>query len=133
VAVTRFEAGYVSSSETLVEFLAAVFELKRLPPMDVGFAVLHRLQSAAVTLKVMIPAQPPNPAARADPFYALAGLRYLTMYVDNLDGVVRRAADRGARILHGPAEVGPGARIVVLEDPDGNPIEAIEVSQEGGP
>jgi len=126
VTLSRFEAGFVSGDRALVKFLAGVFELEAVEPMELGFATLFRLASPGGTLKVMVPSRPPKERERAEPFYALGGLRYLTLYVDDLDGVVTRATALGGRVLHGPSDLGDGARIVVLEDPDGNPLEVVE-------
>ena len=126
MTLSRFEAGFVSTDRGLVDFLAEVFELDALDPFDVGFGTLYRLRSPGGVLKVMVPKRPPKPGERAEPFYALGGLRYLTLYVDDLDGIVERAMTRGGRVVHGPTDLGPGTRIAVLEDPDGNPIEVVQ-------
>jgi len=126
MTLSRLEAGFVSTDRSLVDFLAEVFELDPLEPVDVGFATLFRLQSPGGVLKVMVPNRPPKPGARAQPFYALGGLRYLTLYVDDLDGIVERATTRGGQVVHGPTDLGPGTRIAVLEDPDGNPFEVVQ-------
>jgi predicted enzyme related to lactoylglutathione lyase len=122
----RLEAGFVSADRGLVDFLAEVFELDILEPVGVGFATVYRLQSPGGQLKVMVPNRPPTHRERAEPFYALGGLRCLALYVDDLGGIVERATTRGGRVVHGPTDLGAGARMAVLEDPDGNPFEAVQ-------
>ena len=122
------DVGFVSTDRALVDFLAGVFELAELPPVEFPEGTVHRLQGPDGLLKVMVPAAPPAPPAPADSFYAVAGLRYLTVRVDGLDGVIERATARGGSLALGPIEYRPGVRLVVLTDPDGNAIEVIEES-----
>jgi catechol 2,3-dioxygenase-like lactoylglutathione lyase family enzyme len=127
MALQRFEVGLVSADRTLVDFLAEVFDLEELPTMTAGPGALHRLQlPGGAVLKVMVPNEKPAAAETPEPFFAAAGIRYLTLYVDDLDRVVARATARKGRIQHGPQDLAPGVRIAVLRDPDGNAIEVVE-------
>jgi catechol 2,3-dioxygenase-like lactoylglutathione lyase family enzyme len=103
-----------------------VFEFEPLPVIESGPGVVHRLQGPGVVIKVMVPSREPSPAKAAGPFFATTGLRYLTFYVSDLDAILERAAARGGTLQHGPTEIGPGVRIAVLVDPDGNAIEMVE-------
>ena len=124
--MSRFEVGLVSADRGLVDFYAEVFEVTELPAFDSRTGTVHRLQFPAGTLKVMVPGVAPAPAAPADSFFAVTGLRYLTIGTQDLDGVIGRATGRGGRVNHGPMELGGGVRIAVLVDPDGNTIEVVE-------
>jgi predicted enzyme related to lactoylglutathione lyase len=127
MALKRFEVGLVSADRSLVDFFAAVFELEELPAMPTGPGLLHRLQlPGGAILKVMVPNEAPAAAGASGSFLAVAGIRYLTVHVGDLDGVVARATARNGRVQHGPAELAPGVRIAVLHDPDGNAIEVVE-------
>ncbi|MFF2123991.1 VOC family protein [Streptomyces olivochromogenes] len=72
------------------------------------------------------PSRRPASAEPAEPFFRLTGVRYLTMYVDDLDGIIERGVACGGRVQHGPVDVGPGVRVAVLQDPDGNAIEVVD-------
>ena len=127
MTLLRFEVGLVSADRALVDFLAEVFELEPLPPLTAGPGVLHRLQLPGdAVLKVMVPNDPPAATDASGPFFAVTGIRYLTLWVDDLDGVIERATARNGRVQHGPAQLAPGVRIAVLQDPDGNAIEVVE-------
>ena len=56
------------------------------------------------------------------------GMRYFTMWVSNLDEIVARAESAGAMIAMATTEVGGGARIAMIEDPDGNWLEFVQQS-----
>jgi predicted enzyme related to lactoylglutathione lyase len=127
MALLRVDVGFVSADRTLVDFWARVFELEELPSITLEPGTVCRLQGPAGVVKVMLPAEAPEPPVPVSPFYALAGLRYLTLWVDDLEQVINRAVAEGARVERGPVELVPGVRIAVLEDPEGNAIEVAQL------
>jgi glyoxylase I family protein len=54
------------------------------------------------------------------------GWNRIVLYVDNIDSAI--AALAGARFRN-EVEVGPGGKQILVEDPDGNPIELHEAPQ----
>jgi len=124
----RFEVGLVSADRRLVDFYAQVFEREELPAFEAATGTVHRLQFPGAVLKVMVPGVAPAPASAAEPFFAMTGLRYLTLGTYDLDGVIARATGTGGSVAHGPMELADGVRLVVLVDPDGNTIEVVEES-----
>ncbi|HEY7105935.1 MAG TPA: VOC family protein [Acidimicrobiia bacterium] len=126
-AVERVEVGIVSRDHALVDFYVEVFGLEEVPAeVFPGSGTLHRLRSrGSVTMKVMVPVEPPE-AGGGGALLAAQGLRYLSLWVDDFDGVLARFTDKGGTLVHGPVELGPGSRLVVLTDPDGNSIEVVE-------
>jgi predicted enzyme related to lactoylglutathione lyase len=127
MTLLRVDVGFVSADRTLVDFLCRVFELKELESITLEPGTICRLQAPGSIVKVMLPAETPDPPVQVSPFYKRSGLRYLTLWVDDLDAVVERTVAAGGRIERGPVQLVPGVRIAVLEDPEGN---AIEVAQQ---
>lgn len=123
--VQRIEVGLVSADDALAEFYAAVFGMERLPAAQSRSGVVHRLQAPGTVIKVMIPSQPPAPAGPAG-LFTVTGLRYLTLYVTDLDGIIERATARGGHVRHGPMDISPGVRLAILTDPDGNAVEVLD-------
>jgi catechol 2,3-dioxygenase-like lactoylglutathione lyase family enzyme len=107
----------------LVQFFAAVFELDELDPVRGPTRTVYRLQLPNAILKIMVPNDAPSPAPVSDPFYAISGMRYLTIWVDDVDAVVARAVARGATVTMAPVQARPTVRSAVFRDPDGNSIE----------
>jgi predicted enzyme related to lactoylglutathione lyase len=128
MAVSKFEVGFVSASTGQVTFLKEVFELEPLDEVPAGPGVLYRFNAPGGVIKVMVPKREPKALDPPRPFYSAAGLRYLTVYVDDLDAVLARAAERGGRVQHGPIDLGRGVRLAIIEDPDGNPFEVVHNS-----
>ncbi|WP_026342832.1 VOC family protein [Nocardia sp. BMG111209] len=123
MTVRQVEVGLVSADDSLVDFYAHAFGLRRVPASESRSGTLHRLQADGVSMKVMVPARPPAAADRSAAFLDVTGLRYVTFHVDDLDGTVDRVVEGGGAVLHGPMEIGGGRRVAVLRDPDGNTVE----------
>ena len=122
------EVGFVSSDYRLKDFLLTVFEFEPLSQIDLPIGTLHRLQGDGTVVKVFVPAEQPGPAPRTETFFGIGGLRFLTIRVDDIDGVIDRAVTSGGRLVNGPNEPLPGIRTAMLEDPDGNTIEVSQHS-----
>ena len=56
------------------------------------------------------------------------GYRYWTISVPNLDEVTAKCEAAGRKVAISPREIRPGVRISMIEDPDGNWVELLEVT-----
>jgi predicted enzyme related to lactoylglutathione lyase len=124
VILDRFEVGMVSADAGVVDFLAAVFGLERQAPSETPVGTLHKLDSPGAVIKVMVPRDPPK-SGEGEPFLAMKGIRYLSMFVSDLDGVLERCRTLGGAVLLEPFEFEPGSSIAIISDPDSNSIEVI--------
>jgi predicted enzyme related to lactoylglutathione lyase len=122
----QIDIGFVSASDALVSFYEEVFGTERLEPRVFPFATVHRLAFGPVTLKVMVPSDPPASPPAATQFWDVGGLRYVTTWVDDLDAVAGSWRAAGGTIAMEPTEIRPGVRTALLRDPDGNTVEAME-------
>lgn len=99
-------------------------------------AVVHQFTKGTSTIKIFVPAlspeahaSPENGETGLDPMSALnaimsgRGLRYLTIPVDDIDGVVGKCHAAGHRVPLPVQPYGPGSSIAVVVDPEGNWIE----------
>lgn len=127
MAIRYVEVGFVSADESYLDFLADVFGLQLESTVEVPIGKVLKLSSAGGTvLKVFVPKETPKPAPEAGSFMAVEGIRFLSIRVDDLDGVLERALARGAQIVHPLRDAG-SVRVAMFSDPRGN---AIEVSEE---
>jgi catechol 2,3-dioxygenase-like lactoylglutathione lyase family enzyme len=97
-----------------------------------GFAVDRRMGTALTMVKrgdlVLWLSGPETSAARPMPNGdkpVPGGWNRLVLEVKNLDVVVERLREAGARFRNEPIS-GPGGRQVLVEDPSGNPIELFQ-------
>ena len=89
-----------------------------------GGSTIHFLQCGDTNIKLWEVAKPPAPAFQGG-FHEMAGFRYLTITVGNIEEVVADAEKAGVRFIVPLTELMPGIRIAILADPDGNPIELL--------
>jgi predicted enzyme related to lactoylglutathione lyase len=126
MGIRRLDIGLVSASDALADFYAAALDVERLELMEFPFARLHRLQCGDALLKVMVPTTPPTVAPPAAQQWDITGIRYLTLWVDDLDPLVDRWTAAGGTVRTAVSDLRPAVRLAVLVDPDGNVVEAME-------
>jgi hypothetical protein len=129
MSIESVDVGLVSASDALVEFYLSALGLERAEPRVFPFATVHRLVCGPVILKVMVPADAPAATAPVEPFWAAAGLRYLTLWVDDLAATAERWVGAGGTITMAPTEIRPGVHTAMLADPDGNVVEMMQQSR----
>lgn len=100
-----------------------VGEGKTLHNFRVGDGILKLIESGGV-------AAPQPVTAEVDD---VAGLRWVTMDVDDIDGAVARCAAAGAAFPLPLVQRRPGLRVAIVSDPDGNRIELVERTEGSRP
>jgi predicted enzyme related to lactoylglutathione lyase len=120
------DLGIVSSDDTLADFYQQVLQAERLEPRVLPMATIHRLTAGPVTIKIMVPVNPPAPAESGGAFWDRAGIRYFTVWVDDLDSLASRWVAHGGTLAMAPFELRPGVLTAILTDPDGNAVEAMQ-------
>jgi catechol 2,3-dioxygenase-like lactoylglutathione lyase family enzyme len=97
-------------------------ELMKFPGMRI-----RPFQCGSTLLKIV--SMKNQPAANAAPGGPAGGtgMRYFTMWVSNLDEIAARAEAAGATFGMPVTEVAPGTKMVMIEDPDGNWLEFVQV------
>ncbi|MCU1378229.1 MAG: hypothetical protein JWN29_1212 [Acidimicrobiales bacterium] len=88
-----------------------------------GGGTMHRLRVGESLLKLVHPADAPTEGPKGDTF-GHSGIRYLTITVDDVDGLVAACEAAGHPAVLGPLDVG-AFRIAMVEDPEGNRVEFI--------
>ena len=127
MAVQSVETGLVSADGALVTFYCDVFELEELEALEFPQGTVRRMQApGGHVIKIMVPTAAPMSPATAETFIGMSGYRYMTVRVDDLDGVIDRATTRGGNVVMGPMDLRPGVRLAVMTDPDGNTVEVMQ-------
>jgi predicted enzyme related to lactoylglutathione lyase len=95
-------------------------------PMPGGNGTMHRLLCGDTLIKLVVL---PETKATAAPggIGGANGYRYWTMTVSNLTDMVKACGDAGAKVVMGEREIRKGVRIAMVEDPDGNWVEFLQV------
>ena len=96
--------------------------------MPGGGGTMYRLLCGTTLVKLVAPEAELPAAAPPGGIQGAYGYRYWTISVSNLDEVTDRCAAAGRKVVIKPREIRPGVRISMVEDPDGNWVEFLEVA-----
>jgi catechol 2,3-dioxygenase-like lactoylglutathione lyase family enzyme len=92
-----------------------------------GGGTMHRLWAAESMIKLVAPESAPDQPVIAGGLRAGAlGLRYFTFSVADLDELMSDLKANDVPVIRDVTEMGPGVRIAIVEDPDGNHVEFLE-------
>jgi catechol 2,3-dioxygenase-like lactoylglutathione lyase family enzyme len=88
---------------------------------------MHRLMAGESMVKIVVPE--PAPAAAAPPGSIAdgRGFRYITFSIDDLDAMLDACRAASVPVTRDAVEMAPGVRIALVEDPDGNTVEFLEM------
>jgi catechol 2,3-dioxygenase-like lactoylglutathione lyase family enzyme len=120
----------IRDSERSLAFYCGLLGLEHVAdiPMPIGGAgTMHRVQCGDSLLKlVRFDTTPPSAAGTG--ISGALGFRYLTLIVANLDEIVERLTAAAVPVVVPVTVVREGVRIVMVEDPDGNWVEFVEMT-----
>ena len=129
ITKAAIDLGIVTTNgEAMLAFYRDVLglEFKASIPMPVGDGTMHRLMCGDTLIKlVVVPSLP----AKAPPggIQGASGYRYFTITVSNLAEMVASCAAACYKVAMKPREIRPGVSIAMVEDPDGNWVEFLQV------
>jgi catechol 2,3-dioxygenase-like lactoylglutathione lyase family enzyme len=93
-----------------------------------GGGRMYRLLSGTTHLKLINFAKTPEGrAAPGGPMEAL-GLRYFTIHVPDIRGLIAELESKGIKAFMPVTEIRPGVTIAMVSDPDGNTVEFLQAS-----
>ena len=93
-----------------------------------GGGLMHRLMCGTSMIKLVVPPTPPPAVAPPGGIQAATGYRYWTMSVSNIEGIVAECGAAGHTIAVPVTTIRPGVEIAIVEDPDGNWVEFVQMS-----
>ncbi len=88
--------------------------------------VMHRLQCGDSLVKLLVFKEPPKARAPGGAITSAMGIRYLTLSVADVEGVLRACEAKGYTLPHAPYDNGHGLIVASVEDPDGNHVELVQ-------
>ena len=100
-------------------------------PLPGGGGTMYRLLCGSSLIKLVAPAAELAAAAPPGGIQGAYGYRYWTISVANLDEITERCTAAGRKVAISPIEIRAGVRISMVEDPDGNWVEFLEVAPTG--
>jgi len=128
MTIQTFDIGFVSASGALVDFYRDALGLEELEAREFPMAVVRRLACGPGVLKVMIPKDPPTAGPASGNFWEIGGIRYATLWVDDVAATVDGWRAAGGAVIMEPNELRPGTFSAMVADPDGNIVEVMHTT-----
>jgi glyoxylase I family protein len=102
-------------------------ELEGEIPMPAG-GTMYRLKCGGSIIKIVVNGKEPAAEAAPGGIGGATGYRYWTITLDNLEQSVSACKDAGYKVVVPVTEFRPGVSISIIEDPDGNWVEFIQMT-----
>lgn len=126
LAKDSLDIGIVTTNiEECLTFYRDVLGLEYSGPAPIPGGTMHRLQVGSSSLKLIVMNKPPGALAAPGGLTGATGYRYCTLTVGNLEEVLAAVDGAGRPVRLGPTPLPTGARIAMVEDPDGNWVELL--------
>jgi predicted enzyme related to lactoylglutathione lyase len=119
----------VRDLEAQMAFYRDTLGLEQREALVVPGGVQERLAWGAAIIKLVHFEQPPEAANPPNGIMGGTGIRYITLYVDDLEASVQRCLDDGHAVPIAPMDFSPTVRVAIIEDPEGNWVELVQGSE----
>lgn len=116
----------IRDSERSLAFYRDTLGLDHVADVQSLTGTMHRLQWGTSLIKLTRPDELPEAANPPGGLFTATGIRYLTLTVPDLDGLLAKTDAAGYRTVVDRREVRPGVVIAIVEDPDGNWVEFLQ-------
>ena len=116
-------------AEPLVTFYRDTLGLVSDGEMDLpGGGKMTLLRCGTTVVKIVVNGKAPAADAPPGGIGTATGYRYWTISVANIDSATQECADAGYTVAFPVTEIRPGINISMIEDPDGNWVELLQIS-----
>lgn len=89
---------------------------------------MTRLKCGTTTVKIVVNGKEPRAANPPGGLGGATGLRYFTISVNNLHEAASECEAAGYKLAIKPMEIREGVTIAMIEDPDGNWVELLQMA-----
>ena len=117
-----------TDAEPMLKFYRDTLGLKADGEMDMpGGGKMHRLACGTTTVKIVVNGREPKASAAPGGIGGATGYRYWTISVSNLAEATEQCSAAGYKVVVPPTDIRPGITISMIEDPDGNWVELLQM------
>ncbi|MBD3647888.1 MAG: VOC family protein [Pseudomonadales bacterium] len=93
-----------------------------------GGGKMTRLLCGTSTIKLVVNSKEPEAVAPPGGIQGATGYRYWTISIKNLEEATNECKEAGYRVIVPPTEIREGVSISMIEDPDGNWVELLQMT-----
>ncbi len=116
-----------ADAEAMLKFYRDTLGLEFEGEMQMGTGTMHRLRAGTTVVKIVVHNKTPGASAPLGGIAGATGYRYWTISVDNIVEASDECAAAGYKVAVPVTEIRPGVRISMIEDPDGNWVELLQI------
>ncbi len=117
-----------TDADPLLKFYRDTLGLKVEGEMPMpGGGHMTRLQCGTTTLKIVVNGKEPAGTSAPGGIGGATGYRYFTISVSNLEEATEECSSAGYKVAVPPTEIRSGLTISMIEDPDGNWVELLQI------
>jgi catechol 2,3-dioxygenase-like lactoylglutathione lyase family enzyme len=117
----------VRDSEKSLAFYRDVLGLPFLGDLEFPGTHMWRFDGGGGSVVKLLEMDPAPVAVSPAGDVSASGLRYLSLYVGNIRELVEECRAAGSTIAFEPTEFAPGTTFAMIEDPDGNRVELLDI------
>ena len=117
-----------NNSEAMAAFYGDVLGFEERDPLAIPGMRIRQFAAGDSILKLVSMKNPPKGECAPGGLAGATGMRYVTIAVSNLAEIVASCEAADATVAVPIAEIAPGVRIAMIEDPDGNWLEFVQLS-----
>jgi glyoxylase I family protein len=118
-----------TNADPLIKFYRDTLGLKADGEMPMpGGGHMTRLQCGTTTIKIVVNGREPGATSAPGGIGGATGFRYFTISVSNLEEATEECASAGYKIAVPVTEIRSGITISIIEDPDGNWVELLQMA-----
>jgi predicted enzyme related to lactoylglutathione lyase len=130
IAKDSIDIGIVTNNiDSMLKFYRDTLGLELEGELDMpGGMKMTRLICGTTIVKLVVMAQDPGNKPAPGGLAGGTGYRYWTISCNNLEAVTEKCDQAGYTIQVAPREIRPGVTISMIEDPDGNWLELLQMS-----
>ena len=115
------------NAENLLKFYRDTLGLEQEGEMDIPGGHMTRLRCGSTVIKIVVHKNEPEASAPPGGIRGATGYRYFTISVTNLVEATDACAAAGFKVSVPATEIRPGVAISMIEDPDGNWVELLQM------
>jgi glyoxylase I family protein len=118
---------FVSDINVSLKFYQETLGLEKVGETGLPVGMMHRLSYGNSFFKLIDPNEvpPKGPTGLVDQL----GFRYVTFPVRNISEICEALKEKGVTFTVPETELRPGVRIAMVEDPDGNTVEFVQLDE----
>lgn len=124
-----FSMGIVTSNgERMLDFYTGTLGFASTGTVSfAGMGTVHKLAHGRCQIKVLVLDSDPQAANPGGGFSAATGFRYCSFQVTEIEALAAQCQAAGSQVIVAPSEIRPGVKAAVVEDPDGNTLEFMQI------